>query len=37
MMHFDIPKGASHKVDLIVAQIIEKYNISKLDSISKTF
>ena len=36
MMHFDIPKGASHKVDLI-AQIIEKYNISKLDSISKTF
>ena len=35
MMHFDIPKGASHKVDLIAAQIIEKYNISKLDSISK--
>lgn len=34
-MHFDIPKGASHKVDLIAAQIIEKYNISKLDSISK--
>ena len=23
MMHFDIPKGASHKVDLIAAQIIE--------------
>ena len=35
MMHFYIPKGASHKVDLIAAQIIEKYNISKLDSISK--
>lgn len=35
MMHSDIPKGASHKVDLTAAQIIEKYNISKLDSISK--
>ena len=35
MMHSDIPKGANPKVDLIAAQIIEKYNISKLDSISK--
>ena len=31
----EVPKGASNKVDLFAAKIIEKYGIDKLDSISK--
>ena len=34
-MKQDIPKGASNKVDLIVAQIIDKHGIETLDLISK--
>ena len=30
-----IPKGASNKVDLIAAQIIDKHGIETLDAISK--
>lgn len=36
-MKQDIPKGASNKVDLIAAQIIDKHGIETLDLISKTF
>ena len=36
-MKQDIPKGASNKVDLIAAQIIDKHGIETLDMISKTF
>ncbi len=31
------PKGASNKVDLIAAKVIQKYDIQQLDTISKTF
>ncbi|AMY05123.1 ribonuclease HIII [Staphylococcus condimenti] len=34
-LHTTVPKGASNKVDLFAAKIIEKYSTSKLDSISK--
>ncbi|MCI2773307.1 ribonuclease HIII [Staphylococcus petrasii] len=34
-MRCDIPKGASNKVDLAAARIIEQHGIAKLDSISK--
>ena len=34
-MKQDIPKGASNKVDLIAAQIIDKHGIETLDLISK--
>ena len=34
-MKQDIPKGASNKVDLIAAQIIDKHGIETLDMISK--
>ena len=33
----EIPKGASNKVDLIAAIVIQKYDIQQLDTISKTF
>ncbi|MGM7689606.1 ribonuclease HIII [Staphylococcus felis] len=33
--HIDIPKGASQKVDLIAAKIIEKYDLPTLDAITK--
>lgn len=29
------PKGASNKVDLIAAKVIQKYDIQQLDTISK--
>ena len=31
----DVPKGASNKVDLFAAKVIQKYGIGKLDAISK--
>ena len=31
----DVPKGASNKVDLFAAKIIEKLGVEQLDSISK--
>ena len=31
----EIPKGASNKVDLIAAIVIQKYDIQQLDTISK--
>lgn len=31
----EIPKGASNKVDLIAAKVIQKYDIQQLDTISK--
>ena len=34
-LKMEVPKGASNKVDLFAAKIIEKYGIDKLDSISK--
>lgn len=34
-LHMDIPKGASNKVDLIAAKIIDKFGIQKLDEVSK--
>lgn len=34
-MKQDVPKGASNKVDLAAAKIIEKYGIETLDNISK--
>lgn len=34
-LHIDIPKGASNKVDLIAAKIIDKLGIQKLDEVSK--
>ncbi|MBI5974504.1 ribonuclease HIII [Staphylococcus canis] len=33
--HIDIPKGASKKVDLVAAQIIEKHGLTTLDNITK--
>lgn len=33
----EIPKGASNKVDLIAAKVIQKYDIQQLDTISKHF
>ena len=35
--YMEIPKGASNKVDLIAAKVIQKYDIQQLDTISKTF
>ena len=34
-LHMEIPKGASNKVDLIAAKVIQKYDIQQLDTISK--
>lgn len=34
-IQMEIPKGASNKVDLMAAKIIEKYGINQLDHISK--
>lgn len=34
-LHTTVPKGASNKVDLFAAKLIEQYGISKLDTISK--
>ena len=31
----DVPKGASNKVDLFAAKVIQKYGIDQLDAISK--
>ena len=31
----DVPKGASNKVDLFAAKVIQKYGIGQLDAISK--
>ena len=32
----DVPKGASNKVDLFAAKVIQKYGIGQLDAISKS-
>ena len=34
-LHTTVPKGASNKVDLFSAKLIEQYGIAKLDTISK--
>lgn len=34
-INMDFPKGASNKVDLFAAKVIQKYGIGKLDAISK--
>ena len=34
-LRMEIPKGASNKVDLIAAKVIQKYDIQQLDTISK--
>ena len=34
-INMDVPKGASNKVDLFAAKVIQKYGIGKLDAISK--
>ncbi|MBO1198598.1 ribonuclease HIII [Staphylococcus simiae] len=34
-IHMEIPKGASNKVDLTAAKIINKYGLNRLDHISK--
>ncbi|MDI9231222.1 ribonuclease HIII [Staphylococcus caprae] len=34
-INMDVPKGASNKVDLFAAKVIQKYGIGQLDAISK--